>query len=253
MNIRPPFFRWVLFCHEQKGLNDKIRSIKGNHASDTKADKINDEELFNIPDFSYTRFTHSENADGAFNPALDRQTYPDNLPEDNVEAALTLMKQSLKMSNNKKINIFFKVSVLIKSPKCLLIRRTNQNDCFGLHLIVNKKLLLFPSAIKLILVIRSAFCIKICLKHIIVAKNDFQRQLTRFGHPVPINLYNYIGFTVSLPKFHLHFKRMCCIKHFIRGVAQPGRVLGLGPRCRMFESCRPDHSKKARFHIVFFL
>lgn len=25
-----------------------------------------------------------------------------------------------------------------------------------------------------------------------------------------------------------------------RGVAQPGRVLGLGPRCRMFESCRPD-------------
>ena len=29
-----------------------------------------------------------------------------------------------------------------------------------------------------------------------------------------------------------------------RGVAQPGRVLGLGPRCRMFESCRPDQHKK---------
>lgn len=26
----------------------------------------------------------------------------------------------------------------------------------------------------------------------------------------------------------------------IRGVAQPGRALGLGPRSRMFESCRPD-------------
>ena len=25
-----------------------------------------------------------------------------------------------------------------------------------------------------------------------------------------------------------------------RGVAQPGRVLGLGPRCRRFESSRPD-------------
>lgn len=26
-----------------------------------------------------------------------------------------------------------------------------------------------------------------------------------------------------------------------RGVAQSGRVLALGARCRMFESCRPDH------------
>lgn len=26
-----------------------------------------------------------------------------------------------------------------------------------------------------------------------------------------------------------------------RGVAQSGRVLGLGPRCRRFESFRPDH------------
>ncbi len=168
MNIRPPFFRWVLFCHKRKGLNDKIRLIKGNHASDTKADKINDEELFNIPNFSYTQFAHSENADEAFNPALDRQIYPGNLPKDNVEATLTLMKQSLKMSNDKKNKHF--LAFLIKFPNYLLIRRTNQNDCFGLHLIVNKKLLFFPSAIKLILVIRSAVCIKICLKHIIVAK-----------------------------------------------------------------------------------
>ena len=27
----------------------------------------------------------------------------------------------------------------------------------------------------------------------------------------------------------------------IRGVTQFGRVLGLGPRCRRFESCRLDH------------
>src|ERR1700687_923939 len=26
-----------------------------------------------------------------------------------------------------------------------------------------------------------------------------------------------------------------------RGVAQPGRALGLGPRSRRFESCRPDY------------
>ena len=26
----------------------------------------------------------------------------------------------------------------------------------------------------------------------------------------------------------------------IRGVAQPGRVLGLGPRCRRFEPSHPD-------------
>lgn len=107
MNICPPFFRWVLFCHKRKGLNDKIRLIKGDHASDTKADKINDEELFNIPNFSYTQFTHSKNADKAFNPALDRQIYPDDSPGDNVEAALILMKQFLKMSNDKKNKHFF--------------------------------------------------------------------------------------------------------------------------------------------------
>ena len=28
-----------------------------------------------------------------------------------------------------------------------------------------------------------------------------------------------------------------------RGVAQFGRVLGLGPRCRRFKSCRLDHKK----------
>ena len=40
-------------------------------------------------------------------------------------------------------------------------------------------------------------------------------------------------------------------KTLIRGVAQPGRVLGLGPRCRMFESCRPDHYKERRTCSVF--
>ena len=31
-----------------------------------------------------------------------------------------------------------------------------------------------------------------------------------------------------------------------RGVAQFGRVLGLGPRCRRFESCRLDHKRVAK-------
>ena len=38
----------------------------------------------------------------------------------------------------------------------------------------------------------------------------------------------------------------------VRGVAQPGRVLGLGPRCRMFESCHPDHYKKAEVYTFAF-
>ena len=38
----------------------------------------------------------------------------------------------------------------------------------------------------------------------------------------------------------------------VRGVAPPGRVLGLGPRCRMFESCHPDHYQKRRFLPSFF-
>lgn len=39
-----------------------------------------------------------------------------------------------------------------------------------------------------------------------------------------------------------------------RGVAQPGRALGLGPRCRVFESRRPDHkTKKAVFMPLFFV
>ena len=33
-------------------------------------------------------------------------------------------------------------------------------------------------------------------------------------------------------------KKLPC---FFRGVAQFGRVRGLGPRCRRFEFCRPDH------------
>ncbi len=33
----------------------------------------------------------------------------------------------------------------------------------------------------------------------------------------------------------------------IRGVAQPGRVLGLGPRCRRFEPSHPDHPSSLCF------
>ena len=38
-----------------------------------------------------------------------------------------------------------------------------------------------------------------------------------------------------------------------RGVAQPGRALGLGPRCRVFESRRPDHKQKKPPFLVAFL
>ncbi len=33
-------------------------------------------------------------------------------------------------------------------------------------------------------------------------------------------------------------------RDYFRGVAQFGRVLGLGPRCRRFESCRLDHAEQ---------
>ena len=36
----------------------------------------------------------------------------------------------------------------------------------------------------------------------------------------------------------------------IRGVAQPGRVLGLGPRCRRFEPSHPDHKFKPPLYVV---
>ena len=37
----------------------------------------------------------------------------------------------------------------------------------------------------------------------------------------------------------------------LRGVAQSGRVLGLGPRCRRFESSRPDHKFKPTKMVGF--
>ena len=38
-----------------------------------------------------------------------------------------------------------------------------------------------------------------------------------------------------------------------RGVAQSGRVLALGARCRMFESCRPDHKNSQLRRVIVFL
>ena len=38
------------------------------------------------------------------------------------------------------------------------------------------------------------------------------------------------------------FRKNNVIMAVIRGVAQPGRVLGLGPRCRRFEPSHPDHT-----------
>ena len=38
----------------------------------------------------------------------------------------------------------------------------------------------------------------------------------------------------------------------IRGVAQPGRVLGLGPRCRRFEPSHPDHKIQIGLVPIFY-
>lgn len=102
MNIRPPFLGGFCFGTNERGSMTKSDRLKVTKTPDIKANEAIDEELFNIPDSSYTQFTYSENADEAFSPALNRQIYPDNLPEDNVEAVLILMKKSLKMSNDKK-------------------------------------------------------------------------------------------------------------------------------------------------------
>ena len=43
------------------------------------------------------------------------------------------------------------------------------------------------------------------------------------------------------------------MRQFLRGVAQFGRVLGLGPRCRRFKSCHLDQIKKTIHRVVFFI
>ena len=47
-------------------------------------------------------------------------------------------------------------------------------------------------------------------------------------------------FIVLTPKAHI-VRGIHCVHRQQRGVTQFGRVLGLGPRCRRFNSCRPDH------------
>ena len=50
------------------------------------------------------------------------------------------------------------------------------------------------------------------------------------------------------------FRKNSVIMAVIRGVAQPGRVLGLGPRCRRFEPSHPDQKfKKSHFIATFFM
>ena len=44
-----------------------------------------------------------------------------------------------------------------------------------------------------------------------------------------------------LIKWHYNDTDIVTSAEFYRGVAQPGRVLALGARCRVFESRRPDH------------
>ena len=44
-------------------------------------------------------------------------------------------------------------------------------------------------------------------------------------------------------------QKYCIIAFGCRGVAQFGRVLGLGPRCRRFKSCHLDQRKRV-IHIM---
>ena len=46
------------------------------------------------------------------------------------------------------------------------------------------------------------------------------------------------------------FEKNAVIMSRIRGVAQPGRVLGLGPRCRRFEPSHPDHKIQPATTVV---
>ena len=58
--------------------------------------------------------------------------------------------------------------------------------------------------------------------------------------------------------YHKNQKYICFLQNKVynlpcfRGVAQSGRVLGLGPRCRRFESFRPDHEIQNRHIGRFF-
>ena len=55
-----------------------------------------------------------------------------------------------------------------------------------------------------------------------------------------------------IPHETFAFMKKHVIMAGIRGVAQPGRVLGLGPRCRRFEPSHPDQlNKKYRFMRYF--
>ncbi len=76
-----------------------------------------------------------------------------------------------------------------------------------------------------------------------------------------INLYLILNKDLKLEFFKNFFKmvdiskKIVYNKQVIRGVAQFGSALGLGPRCRRFESCRPDHviktaCKKAVFCLL---
>ena len=53
-------------------------------------------------------------------------------------------------------------------------------------------------------------------------------------------------------RFH-NAKGITCTYRQQRGVTQFGRVLGLGPRCRRFKSCRLDQRKKSRLRLFFSL
>ena len=51
---------------------------------------------------------------------------------------------------------------------------------------------------------------------------------------------------VCIPSHTVAFCKITDIIAVFRGVAQSGRVLALGARCRRFESCRPDHKNSNR-------
>ena len=76
--------------------------------------------------------------------------------------------------------------------------------------------------------------------------------------PQSVHVYNFTTLPHCVqvdkkPNETFAFIKKGVIMAGIRGVAQPGRVLGLGPRCRRFEPSHPDHvNKKHHKRGVFY-
>lgn len=76
--------------------SDKFQTADMPDAQPLKKDE---KELYNISENFYTQFIYSEKPSNDFDSISKYPTYPDDLPEDNVEAVLLLMKKSLTFEN----------------------------------------------------------------------------------------------------------------------------------------------------------